>query len=306
MKSLLFFSFLIISAFCIIDDSFLSVPTPSIENHENLGAASSLDILKLAGNFCQGSGLNYQCGPGNCEIWTTGNTVAGIPGSNKGLITCNADGLFCFGGCFSPCMDKSPDTKITHFSYGVPSPKRILPEVIITHHVDNYENNQQTGSYSFSQTVGNSYSWSWSNTMTTSLSLSISAGIPEICDLKEDFSVSISNTYSQSQSKTTTKTWSTTANFVVPPKQTLAVDYIVNKVEYVVPFTMTVEFGGTFAYWCNKQANGHYFWMVDVAAIIGTQVNCQQHICNFSGVFTGVQGISDNLKYRACKLGVNC
>ena len=93
MKSLLFFTFFIISTLCIIDDSFLSVPTPS---EVKLGDAYNLDILKLVGDYCQGSGRDiYQCGPGNCETWSTGKSNGG---SNPGRIYCNDNGVFCDGG----------------------------------------------------------------------------------------------------------------------------------------------------------------------------------------------------------------
>ncbi len=298
MKSLLFFSFLIISAFCITDDGFLSDPTPSVENLENLGV-SNINILNLLGSFSQ-----TFCGSGNCEAWNTGNSNAG---SNAGRIYCNGNGVFCDSAtCYYPCMDKSPDTKVTYFAYGAPQPKKTLPEVIITHHVDNYQSTPQTGSYTFSQSIQNSYSWSWSSTLTTSLSLSVTAKIPEVCDFKEDFSISVSNTQSQSQSTTTSKTWTTTANFGVQPRQTLAVDYVVSRVQYIVPYTMTVQFGGQLAFWCSRQVSGHSFWMPTVAQVIGGQANCNNNVCNFSGYFTGVQGISDQLKYRTCSLGVEC
>ncbi len=297
MKSLIFFSLLIISAFCITDDSFLSDPTPSVENLENLGV-SNINILSLLANYC-----NSYCGYGQCDSWSTGNSIDG----NKNRIYCNGNGVFCDSStCYYPCMDKSPDTKVTHFAYGTPSPKKILPQVIISHHVDNSQSTAQTGTYAFSQSIQNSYSWSWSTTLTTSLSFSVSAGIPDVCDLKEDFSISVSNTQSQSQSKTTTKTWTTTANYVAPARATLAVDYIVSKVQYVVPFTMTIQFGGQLAMWCVNQVNGHWFWMPNVGQVIGGQPNCNNNVCTFTGYFTGVQGVSDQIKYRTCKLGVEC
>ena len=203
-------------------------------------------------------------------------------------------------------MDKSPNTKILSFTYGVASPRQTVPDAIFTHHIDNEAPGTETGSYTFSETLTNSYTWSWSTTLTTSVSISVSAGIPDVCDIKETFSFSISNTQSQSQSTTTTKTWSTTANYDIEPNQTLAIDYVVSRVEYVVPYTMTVQFGDHLAYWCSNQVNGHWFWMPDVGSMLAGQPNCSGNVCYFQGVFNGVQGIGDSIKYRSCPLGVQC
>jgi hypothetical protein len=278
MKQVFFLICCISFALCIVNEPFL--PTLGV-------GASDLNILNLVGQFCQGTGAPYQCGAGNCECWTTGNQNGG---SNSGRINCNAQGQFCDGSsCYYPCMDKSPDTKIAAFQYGSPSSQGTIPDAVFTHYIDNFGDSPQTGSYQFSESVQNSYSWSWSSTVSISNTLTVDVGLPDICTIHDAITMSVSTTQGETFSKSTTKTWSTTLNYNVAGKQRIRLDYIVSRVNYIVPFTMSVEFGGQVAYWCSNQVDGHWFWMPSVAEILQGQSNCSGNVCTLDGVFTGMQ-----------------
>lgn len=232
MKTFLLFPLFILPLLSI-DSGFLPSP-PSLAS-----SSSSLNILNLIGDYCQSTGKSdIQCGSGNCESWSTGLKSGG---NNPGRLYCNDQGLFCSGSsCYYPCMDKSPNTKILSFEYGQPAPQETIPDAIFTHYVDNYGTQDQTGSYEFSEQVENGYTWSWSSTLSVSETLTIDVGLPDICDIHDSLTISMSTTEGESVSKTTTKGWKTTLNFKVGPNQRIRLDYIVNRVKYVVPFKMTV------------------------------------------------------------------
>lgn len=295
MKQLFFFALLLSLSLCIIEEPFLP----------KLGVgASNLNVLSLVSQFCQGTGAPYQCGPGNCECWTTGNQNGG---SNPGRIYCNAQGQFCDGSsCYYPCMDKSPDTKIISFTYGTPSSQGTIPDAVFTHYIDNFGTTSQTGSYQFSESVQNSYSWTQSTTLSISNTLTVDVGLPDICTVHDSLTISMSTTQGETYSKSTTKTWSTTLNYNVGAQQRIRLDYIVSRVQYVIPYTMKVEFGGQVAYWCSNKVDGHWFWMPDVSEVLAGQPNCSGNVCSFDGVFTGMQGVTDTASYRYCAVGVAC
>ena len=168
--------------------------------------------MDLLGAFCQGSGHDdIQCGPGNCESWSTGATSQG---SNAGRIYCNNNGIFCWGdNCYYPCMDKSADTKILSFEYGSPSAPATIPDAVFTHYINNDLDVHQAGSYQWQESVTNTYEWSWSQTLSISNSLTVSAGLPGICDVSVHITVSITTTNGLTQTASTTKTWSATENY---------------------------------------------------------------------------------------------
>lgn len=233
MKKFFLLLLLILPLFSI-DSGFLPAPPSPLAR-----PSSNLNILNLVGDYCQGTGKSdIQCGPGNCESWSTGLKNGG---NNPGRLYCNDQGLFCSGkSCYYPCMDKSPNTKILSFEYGEPAPQEIVPDAIFTHYVDNYGNQDQTGSYEFSEQVENGYTWSWNRTLSITEILNVDVSLPGICNVHDSLTISMSTTEAETVSRTTNKLWKATLNFKVGPKQRIRLDYIVNRVKYVVPYKMTV------------------------------------------------------------------
>jgi len=266
--------------------------------------ADSFDPLDLVRQFCQDNSQGYQCGSaGNCEDWTTGSKSGG---SNTGRISCNDQGQFCAGGCYADCMDKSADTKVLDFSYQPETSEAPVPEAIFEHYIDNYLNISVTGSYQWQESIQTQYEWSWDVTTSVSMTLESTVGLPDVCSIHDSVTTSVSTTAGQSQTKTNTKTWSANQDYNVPPQSTIKLVYQVSQTQFTVPYTQTVQFGASVAYWCTNQVDGHDFWMPSAAYVMDQSPWCSGNTCTFSGTFTGMQGVSDVTTYRFCDLGARC
>lgn len=291
MKSILVVFFTLFSFYNCIesDDGFLPI----------LGV-SDMNIFNIVGNKC----MSY-CGSGNCEAYSTGLKNGGY---NPGRIQqCNAQGYFCTAtSCLFCCMDKSPNTKILSFEYGKPSAQITVPNAIFTHYIDNYGITKQSGTFHFSETIDNSYSWEYSTSLTTSLELKVQAGLPEIFAIHDTITQTLSTSAAGAISKTSTKQWSADMNYAIGANQRIRLDYIVSRTSNNVPFTMKVQLSENVAFWCTKAVNGASFTFYEIVYLLGGQTNCIGNVCTITGMFKGLQGVSDNISYRYCAVGVPC
>jgi len=266
---------------------------------------ADFDPLDLARQYCQSRSQSFQCGnTDNCEDWTTGVKSGG---SNPGRISCNDQGQFCAGGdCSAGCMDKSPDTKVFAFSYQAVSSQIPMPGSVVERTINNDSPNTITGSFNFSEMIENEYQWTWDVTSSSSVSLESTVDLPDPCSQYDRLSTVVSTTAGQAQANTNSKSWSEEFNYSVPPQSTLVMTYTIARTQFTIPFSQTVQFGATVAYWCTNPVSGNNFWMPSAASVMDQSLWCSGSVCTFTGTFTGTQGVSDEIDTRICPLNVQC
>jgi len=166
--------------------------------------------------------------------------------------------------------------------------------------------------FSYTHSVENSYSWTFTDTFTIGYSVSVTAGLPEVCQVNDDFSMSISLSDSETQSGSDTQTWSVSQTINIPPFSTIRAEMIVSTGQFNGEYTTTLTLDpNTFgSIWCNGPVNGHYQWWVPPPDFLdgnfGNNVVCSSGSCNITGVFSGIQGISVSVNVTQCPLNVQC
>ena len=137
------------------------------------------------------------CGDGNVDAWSTGTSSAGD----------DADALTCENGAWKgftqfACLDSL--TTPVDIVYGTVLEKSASPSDVHTFEDDNCESSSVVHR-TFTQSVSTSNTYSWSNTVGLEVSntIDVTAGVPEVCQVKDSFTIKldVSSTTSNSQTK---------------------------------------------------------------------------------------------------------
>jgi len=256
--------------------------------------------LEAFGNtFCaDGGGLKY---------WSTG------PEQNTGGYPCGCsqqqDGSWTWCGYDYECAGYYTSTGQMYY-YDITQTS--ATPYIVTAYYDNNSSTTDTIIFTKSQSSTNTYSWTFSCTFTVGETISVTAGIPDICQVNDQFSESLSLTSSETQTGSDTKSWSITENINIPPYSTVRVDSIITMAQYNALYTMPINFNqNTYGnIWCYSTVNGHYEWFIPPAyflnASFGNGIVCNGGSCNITGAFLGIQGINLFVNKTQCPLGVQC
>ena len=238
------------------------------------------------------------CGAGNVDAWSTGKSSAG---DNAGALACD-NGAWKGFTQFS-CLDSL--TTPVDVVYGTALKKSASPSDVHTFEDDNCKSSSVLHR-SFKQSVSTSNTYSWSNTVALEMSESfeVTAGIPDICQVKDSFSIKldVSSTISNSETKVDSEDIET--SYDVPAHSRTSFQVVFSKTKYDLPYKSVLQLGGSAAVKCKKPiaapgaSDTHSFWFPSANYFLPSgsagQISCTSGSpiqCAFPGVFSGISGV---------------
>jgi len=203
------------------------------------------------------------------------------------------------------------DTAITGINYDNATASQATP-FIFEEWFDNGANSSSVSTFSHTEAIDNIYSVTMSATVAASWSMSFSVGIPDICQVNDQFSINISVTDSHTQTTTHSVSWSVSEQITIPPLSTIHAVMTVSKMSYNAPFRAAVNFDGVGMTWCNNQVNGHWLWFPQPSDLFSVGAfPCENNAdnsanCNLNGTFVGLQGVEVHVNVTQCPLNTRC
>jgi hypothetical protein len=259
-----------------------------------------MDALQAFGNtYCaQGGGLKY---------WSTGPeyNAEGYPCSCQQ----QAWGNWTWCGFEYECVGYYMNTFPLSYSNIQEQPS---PPFVFTSYFDNNSTFNDTIAFSRNVSTTNSYHWSVTESFTVGYDLEVTAGLPGICEARDNFYMRIGLNSTQEQSGSDSQSWGVSEQIGVPANSTVRVDIMISSAQYSADFTMQANFDPD-SYgniWCTDTVNSHYEWFIPPGDFLdgeyGAGVTCNTGSCNITGAFTGLQGISVFVNVTQCALGQRC
>jgi len=209
-----------------------------------------------------------------------------------------------------PCMGYDCGAKSIIYGNALQAP---ATPFIFDQWFDNGANTTDYSIFTHSEDVANSYSVTMSESISASWSMSITAGLPDICQVNDDFSLNISLTRTSTQTSYHSKSWSVSEKITVPPMSTIHAMMYITKTTFSAPFTADVHFDGVGSVWCNGKVQNHWLWfpapqdlLTNVPNTTCTFAADASADCMLSGLFVGLQGVSVNVNVTQCPLNTRC
>lgn len=208
-----------------------------------------------------------------------------------------------------PCIGYDAGAK--DINYGQPLQAPATP-FVFEEWFDNDANSTSTSTFEHEESIENSYSVTMTKSVSATWSMSITAGLPDICQVNDDFSLNVSVTQSKTQTTTHSRSWSVSEQINIPPMSTIHAVMEVTKTTFVVPFQILAHFAGVGSVWCNDKVQGHWLWFPEAADMFSIgSAPCTYNQdgsadCLLNGTFVGLQGVDVHVNVTQCPLNTRC